>query len=132
MTRDDPALTDPREQRLPVWAQGLIEELRRKAIYAQKLADEARLATDPAISLVQLVTDYDAVPIGLGSRPVTFRPSVDAAWYDALIVQPTRFHSRGLRVPPHRDGIEVRGVSSDALRISPSSSNVIHVWQGDR
>jgi hypothetical protein len=121
VTTPDPwADLDPRVGKLPIWAQDLIGNLCRRTENAERSAHEARLATSPDTSLVQ-VTEYgEGIPIGLGQKSITFRSALDARWDEALCVRPLR------------GGIEVRGVSSDGLRVEPNSFNVIRVWQGER
>jgi hypothetical protein len=111
---------DPREDRLPAWAQNLIRDLRRTAAETIRSAQEARLATDPDGSLVQIGAYRDETPIGLGDQTITFRSSKNAAWDQAV------------QVRPHRGGIEIRGIGVEGLRVEPNSINAIRVWQGDK
>jgi len=64
---------DPREDRLPRWAFGTINSLRRALKTEAQRADAARLATDPHGSSA-ILDRFDGVPIGLGANAVvTFR-----------------------------------------------------------
>lgn len=64
---------DPREDKLPVWAQDRMNRLRRLALEAQAAAGDARLATDPEGSHA-VMDRWGEVPVGLGKDPeVTFR-----------------------------------------------------------
>lgn len=63
---------DPREDKLPVWAQDRLRRLRRLAQEAQEVARDARLETDPEGSHAVLDV-HGEVPVGLGKDPeVTF------------------------------------------------------------
>lgn len=69
MVRDD------REDRLPAWARGVIEGLRRRVTSAEDSARRASLATDPAGSaaILDRFDDPDRL-IGLGAEPrIAFR-----------------------------------------------------------
>ena len=56
-----------RETRLPKWAQEELATLRRRVEVAERLAEDARLATDPAGSTALLTRGIDD-PIGLGAH----------------------------------------------------------------
>lgn len=57
---------DPREDKLPRWAQDLLAKLRRERDDAEQRADEARYATDPDGSSAVLHPWAD-IPVGLGA-----------------------------------------------------------------
>src|ERR1041384_1213990 len=64
---------DPRESKLPAWAQDLLQRERQARKAAQALAESAALATKPDESGAVL-DRYDEIPIGLGADPrVAFR-----------------------------------------------------------
>ncbi|MCG8926612.1 hypothetical protein [Lentzea sp. CC55] len=90
MSQLDSALEpDPREAGLPRWVQNKLERLRdsariaaREVEYADRRAEEARLATLPAESDAILTAASDEVPIGLGKEPrVKFRPNAPDGKY---------------------------------------------------
>lgn len=54
---------DPREEKLPKWAREEFARLRRRAVDADRDAETARLATDPAQSDT-LIEPYKPVPVG--------------------------------------------------------------------
>lgn len=111
-------MTPEQEARLPAFARRAIEDLRRELERARAAAEEARLTTDPAESLVQL-DRFGEGPIGLGREAITFRLGVDADWSQAFVVRPER-SARGAR------GIEV-SYQGGALCVVPSASNSIRV-----
>lgn len=63
---------DPREEKLPRWAQVLLCELRREVASAKATAQAARLATDPEGS--DMVLDPYKNRIGLGKSPLIHVP----------------------------------------------------------
>lgn len=69
----DQLAPDPREAKLPAWAQQLLERERRARQEAQALATRAALATSPTESGV-ILDRFDDIPIGLGKEPrIAFR-----------------------------------------------------------
>jgi hypothetical protein len=78
----NPMDPDPREEKLPAWARGLISQLRRRAERAEGRAAEARLGSGPA-DTDTLLDPYDDTPIRLpkGSR---VRFLLDATTPDAI------------------------------------------------
>lgn len=107
---------DPREAKLPLWVREKLTEARRRVASAEALRDEARLATDPAGSLV-IIDHFNEVPIGLGDARVTFKPSLDAEWSETFTVR---------AIP---GGIEV-SASGSPLAVVPHASNVVRVGRG--
>ena len=103
---------DPREARLPRWAQEKIRNLRRERNDAVKRADEVRRATDPADSNA-LLDYYDEIPIGLGNRPVWFR-------LDGESLVHCRVEHGKLVVHGSQPG-------HGALNVQPMSSNVVYI-----
>lgn len=97
-------MSDDREARLPRWAQDTLSALRRRLADAERLAEEARLATDPDESSA-IIHPYDEVPIGLGNAVVRFK--LDDGEYVEVQV---------------RDG-HVTVMGSSATLIMPYSSN---------
>ncbi|WP_329793848.1 hypothetical protein V1227_18705 [Lentzea sp. DG1S-22] len=107
---------DAREDKLPRWAREKLDRLRdsaqiaaREVEYADRRAEEARLATRPEESDAVLVAASDEVPIGLGKEPrVRFRPNApDSRYIDVWL---------------EHDVIWVRGPWE--LAIHPYSGNV--------
>lgn len=115
----DPMKPDSREGSLPKWAQQMLGDLRRRTMNAEKDRDDARLATRPDESDA-IMDPYDAIPIGLGSKPkVTFVLSRDDKG-EPLSTVDVRL-SRD-----YPNALELLGSSS--LNIRPQVTNVIQVW----
>lgn len=115
---------DPREQRLPVWAQTLIRSLRETAAAERAAADVAReealnvrRATDPDGSTA-ILHPYDDVPVGLGlDARVRFRPiDKPRAWID-------------VRTHPISGRIEVSSGGPE-LVVRPHAANVLTIESG--
>lgn len=110
---------DSREAKLPVWAQEILDNARRRVKDAEKEAEAARLATDPATSRA-ILDPHAAIPIGLGKNPkVTFvlsrRPDGDPLSY----IEVRMSHD-------FPDKLEL--MASSTLHIRPQVTNVIQVW----
>ena len=111
---------DPREKNLPVWAQGLIRELRRGCVDSLRWAEECRLDTAPEQSTM-LVERFGAPPIGLGTDAhlVYLAEPGDDPLMDGLSVHPVGGHL--LRIAAYHGG----------LWVGPSASNSVTVrWGG--
>lgn len=115
---------DPREERLPVWAQTLIRGLRATAAQERAAADvaredalNARRATDPDGSTA-ILCPYDDVPVGLGfDARVRFRPiDKPRAWVD-------------VRVHPITGRVEVSSGGPN-LAVYPAAANVLTIEAG--
>jgi hypothetical protein len=118
----DPREPQDRETRLPVWAQDVLADLRRKLADAEAARDAALLATDPAGSDAVL-NPYADLPIGLGRETLVRFPLDRDDWLDV------RRAGKSMHEPwPHR--LQVMG--SHPLIIRSSSSNVITVAVEDR
>lgn len=90
---------DPREERLPKWAQAEMERLRLRAMRAEAERDEARLATGPDESDV-VIDGWGAIPVGLGrGTQISFRPP-----------GPTKLH-------PVRRTIDVRVLDNGTVQV---------------
>ncbi|MEV0267700.1 hypothetical protein AB0H43_02905 [Hamadaea sp. NPDC050747] len=102
---------DPREGKLPKWAQDLLADLRRKVEDAETRAEEARYATDPEGSDAVLYPHAD-VPVGLGDHAqVRFK------------LGPRKHDYADLRV--ERGALLVSG--GQYLSIEPASGNLARV-----
>jgi hypothetical protein len=120
-------LVDPREQKLPVWAQDIINAARMRVRDAERLAEAARLDSAPGDS--PIVLDHrgphgESQPVGLGERP----------WVKVVL---ERYSDGGIRryievraAYASNDatvlGAEVRG--SNPLRIAPVACNDVKVY----
>lgn len=124
MTYRDP---DPREAKLPVWAQDIINSLRRLAAEADQLAETARLNTDPDASTAVIdVPIYGhgsdvGRTVGLGVRPrIEFRAGSGP------------HGNKGIHAWQDVDGVlEVR-TSGGGLAVEPQVSNAIRIRVIDR
>lgn len=105
---------DPREQRLPVWAQTELTNLRRKLADAEKRAEETRLATNPAESDA-LLDYYDDIPIGLGKGK--------SVWF--IVGQDQFGRDKHVYCRVERDLLLVHG--SEQINVQPSSGNVVQI-----
>lgn len=107
---------DPREDKLPVWAQDRLTRLRRLAREAQEVARDARLGTKPEESHAVLDA-YGEVPVGLGKDPeVTFRLEGG----ESVTVRRRRTDPRLLEVSGSR-----------AITLRPRVANVVEVTFGE-
>ncbi len=117
---------DPREEKLPRWAQESLKSLRAQVVAANKARDDARQEHGPTDSDTILDPYHPAGPIGLpkGER-VRFvlgqadEGIVDRLWVDAQIERQT-----------YRDGqtqVWLQLMGGDGISVSPQSSNVIRV-----
>lgn len=116
--------SDPREHKLPVWAQDMINHLRRLLKREQAAAESARLATKPDASNT-VIERFGAGPVGLGVSPnVHFKLP--------------RTHHDGrhpeLRMQLQRDGrdagrihVMLIGGGSGRLDVRPESSNSLTI-----
>jgi hypothetical protein len=124
MTYQDPMKPDPREGNLPKWAQGLLGDMRRRTLDAEKGEQEARLATDP-VNSDMIIDRYGKTPIGLGKGHrlrvtcVLTRDHDD----DPLDWVDFRLSDQG-----HGLGRSVEVSASSTLNIQPQVTNVIYVW----
>jgi hypothetical protein len=77
---------DPREERLPKWAQDALAHARRTAADALREREEARLATNPD-ETDTLVDPYGKPPIGLpkGERVRFLTGGSDRDWIDVRV-----------------------------------------------
>ncbi len=122
---------DPREEKLPRWAQESLKSLRAQVVAANKARDDARQEHGPTDSDTILDPYHPAGPIALpkGERVrfiVGDTPEglVDRAWVDAQVARQT-----------FRDGSTDRWLevmAGDTLAVSPQSSNVIRIRVTDR
>ena len=109
-------LPDPREARLPVWAQGLIGRLRREVEDERRRADEARGSGGPE-DTDTVIDPYDDVPIRLpkGER-VRFLVGRDHyEWIDCQVLH----HATLGRV--------VQVMAGTSLVVHPSVTNVVYL-----
>lgn len=60
----DPMQKDPREEKLPVWAAQALHRLRQRTLEAEAIAEEAKLATNPAESNTVLNPYGDTIGLG--------------------------------------------------------------------
>lgn len=104
--------------RLPKWARDHLDRLDRRVRDAERVRDEAVLATHPDDSDAVLRPNSD-YPVGLGRRPrVRFRLGEEERWeYVDVTVQTD--------VVTGRRYLELHGGSALALR--PQVTNVLHV-----
>lgn len=104
---------DPREDKLPKWAREELHELRRRTREAEKLAEDARLATDPD-SVDTLLMRGIREPIGLGTGPtVRFRLGDGRGEFIDV-----RYDSRAELVYMHGDsGIAVLPRATNAIAV---------------
>lgn len=124
-TTPDPAIADPRETRLPVWAQDTINILRRRVADAEADAAKVRQGTRPETSRVLVDAPFfggDAPlfpDLGLGDSTVAFRLG-DPPWdrRDAKV-----------RVSVREGRLVVMG--DQRIRIMPSATNTIEIEMGD-
>lgn len=72
MTYQDPMYFQPREGKLPIWAQDTIRHLRLKVEQAEAAAAAAALGTKPEESSV-IIEKHDRAAIGLGHETITFK-----------------------------------------------------------
>lgn len=117
----NPMEQDPREDKLPKWAQQTIDTLRIRVKTMQDINEETRLATNPDESDTILRRfDTDGGDIGLGNRPLI-----------RFYLEP----ADGLRNPRARKAVDVNVLSNGNVRIAvdgtlvvyPSASNSIQV-----
>jgi hypothetical protein len=118
---------DPREAKLPVWAQDIINSLRRLAAEADRLAETARLNTDPDTSTA--VVDVPIYghgsdvgrTVGLGVRPnIGFRAGTGPHGNKVI-------HAR-----QDEDGVLEVYTSGGGLAVVPWSGNAIRIRVTDR
>ena len=119
---------DPREGKLPVWAQKALADLRRELERAIAHADETRLATKPD-ETDTVVYRYSDEPIGLDpGATVEFR-------LGGPTPTPDRFHDNYLHAHVVTDKWGTRlEISSGrmALQVSPKSGNSIVITTPER
>lgn len=109
-------MRDPREEKLPRWAQQELDRLRRKVADAERLAEEARLATKPEESDA-ILYPYDEVPVGLGRALVRFLLGGDA-YVDARVVHGS------LELMTDAPGVLVRPRAANVVLVKPGR------WEG--
>jgi hypothetical protein len=118
---------DPREAKLPVWAQDLIRNLRRLTAEADQLAETARLNTDPDTSTA--VVDVPIYghgsdvgrTVGLGIRPnIEFRAGTGPRGKKVIHARQTE------------DGLLDVYVSGGGLAVEPKASNAVYIRVTDR
>jgi hypothetical protein len=118
---------DPREAKLPVWAQDIIRSLRRQLAQADRLAETARLNTDPDTSTA--VVDVPIYghgsdvgrTVGLGVRPnIGFRAG------------PGPGGNRVIHARQDEDGVLEVYTSGGGLAVVPWSGNAIRIRVTDR
>lgn len=118
-TPPDAPLADPREAKLPVWAQIQLREMRRLVSQWERYAIDARLETRPE-ETDTVVDDYSQHPIGLPKgEPVKFRRIERAGRREEYIT------ARMLNGPTNRGWVCIQG--ADVLEILPQSGNTILV-----
>lgn len=104
---------DPREEKLPKWAREEFARLRRRTADAERDAETARLATDPADSDT-LIEPYEPVPVGLGNgTPVRFLLGDDYV---------------DVRVKRDSSGTYAEVMAGERVSVRPQSSNVVQLW----
>lgn len=109
---------DPREERLPKWAQEMIQDARRRTERAEKARDKARQGTDPQGSRAVRYF-YDEIPLGLGARP-NVRFTLEPGGYGHS------YRYVDVRISESDRRVEIMGGRS--IHIEPVSSNVVHIW----
>lgn len=108
---------DPREARLPAWARELIKRERRLRQDAQRVAEDAALATRPEASGA-ILDRFADLPIGPGEHPqVSFRTDFPG-FPPGMGFIDVRTTDRGLYVNAVGE-IVVRQSSINALHIVP-------------
>lgn len=106
---------DPREEKLPRWAQDTLKSLRRQVEVQKMRADDARKAGGPD-DTDTIVDPYDATPIRLRKgEQVRF------------LVGPEEYQWIDCSVQKRGNGMVVRALSGDSLIIYPSTSNVAYL-----
>jgi hypothetical protein len=119
MSMQDPFEPDPREEKLPRWAQDTITALRRRTRDALVAAELVRTGIDPETSRV-VIEHYDPTdplpPFGLGASEVTFRTGeLDGGRHG------------GIRVSAERDGSGISIMGDSSLVIRPWVTNVVKI-----
>jgi hypothetical protein len=118
----NPMEQDPREDKLPKWAQDQLATLRRKVTDAERRAEEARLASGPEDSDTFL-HPHDEIPVRLGrGEPVRFQ--LGENYFDYLDVRIKRDRRDG----PYLELMSGGGV----LALRPQVSNVVRVRVDER
>ncbi len=124
---DDIDTVDPRESRLPIWAQNKLDTARRRVRDAERQAEEYRLATSPEESNTLLRTgSWDKI-VGLGESPrIVFevnapegRERIDT--YDYIEAHVTEAG----------DGISVRGGTITVIECLSSNHFTIYLRNGN-
>lgn len=118
---NDPMSGDPREGKLPHWAQNLFRELRTRVLRAEQHAEEARLLTRPEASPVVIPRFRRGDDIGLGDATVRFR-AIEGHWDNHFDVRVLTADEGGIIVHAGRGPIYIQ----------PVSSNVVHIRQVER
>jgi hypothetical protein len=111
---------DPREDKLPAWARGLIDGLRQAARAADARAEEARAAavaarletgSGDATALIDVYSNFGS--IGLGDGPVRVRYRIGDRDY--------------IDVTGDDDRIAILVQSNTRLAVMPCASNVVSI-----
>lgn len=112
---------DPREERLPQWAQRELDRLRRNLASAQ---EEVRQLKERGVTPGRVAIDlYDdeSAPIELGNQGVTFRLGER---------NPARPDRNLIRVTVADDGSGIEVYGTDDLVVAPRVTNVVFVSIG--
>jgi len=121
---------DPREAKLPVWAQQMIADYRRITTDAVTFAQAAQLKTNPNGSSI-LLDPHSGSEAAIGLDD----PAIGRAWRREIGFRvPAKGYPNGglicVQLLRDGDGIEVRGDS--ALSIEPWVTNTIRVKHTER
>lgn len=106
---------DPRESKLPAWAQKQLAHLRLELTDALKAAEEARLATSPDESNA-VIDRFPVGSIGLGNATVTFK--LGDKWHESVAV---RVQGAALIVN-----------GAGTISVQPSASNAVQITMRDQ
>lgn len=119
MTYQEPMHYQPREGKLPIWAQEIIRGLRMKLSDAEAAAQMALMATKPEDSVV-IIERMDRSHVGLGSETITFK--LGDHW--------TRSINARVENGPEGRRLVIRG--NTGITIKPSAANSIEIFSDRR
>lgn len=108
---------DPREEKLPVWAQNLLTDLRNEVTFSHTEIERISQREDPTLSRV-VIDRFDRPLVGLGDERITFLPRRGA---DPL---------EGIEVHTTTGGIHVTAYQGVAA-VVPSASNSVDIFSID-
>lgn len=117
MREDDSIFeADPREAKLPRWAQDRLQRLRNRALRETAYADAALLDTDPEGSSA-VMHPYEKIPVGLGKHAeVRFKLGPHAT-RDYIDVRVGRGYDEGKLLLHAGDGLLIEPQSSNYLKV---------------